>query len=153
MLWRATAVQAAMTGNTPVSAAARSSLRSYVADHFLIELLCGDDQMAGTKANELVACRSVRRALARVSLCFWAAGEPNPKSLLCAIALHALPLVLSGAYWGSGAPPCSALLRVRLSVETAAGQRCKVNRLGSRICAACWCFGLPDLAMDKARLH
>jgi len=60
MLWRATAVQAAMTGNTPVSAAARSSLRSYVADHFLIELLCGDDQMVGTEANELGACRSVR---------------------------------------------------------------------------------------------
>jgi len=29
------------------------------------------------------------------------------------------------SYRGSGAPPCSAPLRVRLSVEAAAGQRCK----------------------------
>ena len=85
MLWRATAVQAATTGSErgcPVFFAVL-----WLADHFLIELLCGDVQMVGTEANELVACRSVRFGFFKYvvpSLAFrW---EPNPKSLLCAIA-------------------------------------------------------------------
>src|SRR3974390_3097929 len=81
MLWRATAVQAATTGSErgcPVFFAVL-----WLADHFLIELLCGDVQMVGTEANELVACRSVRFG-------FFKSVVRNSRS-------HALPLVLSEA--------------------------------------------------------
>src|SRR3974390_6806 len=100
MLWRATAVQAAMTGSErgcPVFFAVL-----WLADHFPIELLCGDAQMVGTEANELVACRSVRFGFlsmscprSRFALLPGGRGAESKKSVVRNSRSHALPLVLS----------------------------------------------------------